>query len=443
MTEHPQFIATLETWGLSLGQFLEFVDSGDEITRDHVEPGTWDGITRDLKLLKRGKPVEYDDVARVALSIQQGLIPVGDLTAENIPPPDCLVESMLYADSLVAFVAGSKMGKTFTLLDMACLWSAGLPWLNFEPLRPLSILYIDGEMPAWSLAHRMKLVMNGRGFAPGTACNIVFSPLCGKKVTLSTMLEVVKRYGPGVMCQGTKPDIVILDNLSAFAPKEKDWYSSESDDRTMAIMCDICAEIRQAFGCAMILTHHATKGRQDTKEIIDMGGGSGVLARRVDGVLAIRDHISGKDEDGTDHRQRKVETTMRHFKGVSIPVVREHALYDIDSLAGIDISGFVDRHRAKNGSPAKAADLDKINTLDEVRAAFMGRSAASISSLADGIRGRREMRLQWLYRLVQDGVLQEAGEAKSVSGSTYKLYTMPPSQRKELDLGVGRDAQSL
>lgn len=425
-----EMITALANTGASIADWVEFLDLGEEILQKHVGPGEWDGKTKDLRDLKRVKTPDeiHADAALEALSTVA--VDADQATEDQFPKPELLVEDLLYADSVVTFVGPSKAGKTYCMLDAVNSWRSGADWLGLQATRPLSVLYIDGEMPMWSLIRRMNWIRALRQSPPGAQGRMWFCPLAGTGLDGSQVAPAVRRGFIKRLCGNTKPDLIVVDNLSALAPVDAGWYVSEGDDRTMEHICRMWAEVQRLANCAMLLVHHTTKGSQEHKTVMDMGSGSGVLGRRSSGQMAIRQVTTA---DGEEWR---LEIQPRHFAPKSITLDKRGALYHADTTLDRDIDNLANRQAAD--SPK----VDRIYTVKDVRVAYAGESLASLNTLANRLHGtRKAAKLDFLAGLVHDGILVEDGQREH-KGSVVKLYRLPPETQAEMDMG-GAEGQAL
>jgi len=139
--------------------------------------------------------------------------------------------------------------------------------------------------------------------------------------------ELVKN---GYAIKEIGPDLVIGDNLSAFHQIDAQWYKGENDDRTMEMTAEIWRQGVREFGAPVILVHHATKGNQTEKNVMEVGAGSGALARRTDGTIVIREIITpGAGNDDGPIRHWELSTKLRHwYPDVTIRISRNGPVFD-------------------------------------------------------------------------------------------------------------------
>lgn len=283
------------------------------------------------------------------------IVPLGTFDGLDLEPikPELVVKGMLYKDSLVTFVGQAKVGKTWIMLDMALAFANGIPWMGFEPEKPMTIAYLDGEMPVWALLERSQVIAKARGVSvKGTdQGGVFFYPFHDHqpKVTLTDIKNAAYTI------KEIRPDLVIVDNLSAFHDSDAAWFTSESDDKSMDIIATTWKDIRREFGCPMILVHHATKGTQHEKGIMDMGSGSGALGRRTDGQMVIREM---RDQDGESIRTYwQFAVKLRHFyPDKEFEIWRNGSVFDVRMFGSDDLFPIEDQ--AEDGQPPSTGHPD-------------------------------------------------------------------------------------
>lgn len=201
-----------------------------------------------------------------------------ELKAREWPPPGWVVPGIV-PDGLTVLAGKRKIGKSWLVGQMACAAAAGVPFLDAE-MGAGDVLYLALEDPLRRLAHRLP--------APPT-------PEAGERLTLQ---RVAPRLDQGLVDQLDKwrlgcgaPKLVIVDTLGLVRPPRNGGGSSDGGYE------DSYADIRQLkgwadeTGVAVIVIHHARKGRDDDTEDgdpLDLVLGSSGIVSAADTILVLQ-----------------------------------------------------------------------------------------------------------------------------------------------------------
>lgn len=227
-------------------------------------------------------------------------IGVTDLMGDtSLVEPPVLIEGLLHRGSMLLLGAGSKSFKSWSLIDLALGVSSGLSWWG-QQCYPSRVLYVDFELTSYFWRKRLMAVAEARNIPVPDDIRLLscrgFSP---EAVTLA--LEAEAKSHPF--------DLMILDPLYSFLAGRDENAAGDIG----AVMEELRA-ISLKTGCAIVISHHFSKGNQSGKQSIDRFSGSGVFARYPDSLLTMTPH--------SEQDCYVVEPVLRNFPGREPFVVR-------------------------------------------------------------------------------------------------------------------------
>jgi hypothetical protein len=163
----------------------------------------------------------------------------------------------------------SKMGKTWTLLDLALAVASGGYWLGKFKCEQGAVLYVNLELDGSTAARRAEWIATFRGIAEDDRLpaevheRFLTWNLRGKCYDLTIMLSAARKRlaeVPGGL------RLIVLDPI----------YKTYGG--------------RDECGAAIAFAAHFSKGNQAGKEAIDRISGSGVMARDPDAIVTFTPH---------------------------------------------------------------------------------------------------------------------------------------------------------
>ena len=182
----------------------------------------------------------------------------------------------------------SKMGKTWTLCDLALAVASGGKWLGKFKCEQGAVLYVNLELDGCTAGRRMEWIATFREVAvdgklpPQIHENLLTWNLRGKCYDLSIMLSAARqrvKEVPG----GLK--VIILDPIYK-------TYGGR-DENAAGDMASLMLELEQfadECGAAICFAAHFSKGNQAGKDAMDRISGSGVMARDPDAIVTFTQH---------------------------------------------------------------------------------------------------------------------------------------------------------
>ena len=200
--------------------------------------------------------------------------PLGDLTDLPDLAPE-LIEGLLREGHKMLLAAPSKAGKSFLLMELAVCIAEGRPWLG-RKVRQGRVLYVNLELDPVSCKHRFRDIYEAMG--GGTRQNdVLVLNLRGRSVPLDRLAPtLIRRY------KDRHLKAMIID------PIYKVITGDENAASDMALFCNLFDSIATECGCAMVYSHHFSKGAASKYgNAADRASGSGVFSRDPDAILAM------------------------------------------------------------------------------------------------------------------------------------------------------------
>jgi len=261
-------------------------------------------------------------------------------------PPDWLLRGILERDTFALIFGDPGSGKTFLALDWACRIATGTPWRG-KQVAQAPVFYVAGEgrhgfarrIHAWEQYHEIPL---------GTAPFYV-----GQAIALSDpdrLAELVAATDAKIRELGEPPALIVLDTLA-----RNFGGGDENATKDMSRFVTACDQIRQQYGCAVLVVHHAGHGDKTR------GRGASALKAALDAEYRVE-----KAEDG------KLLVTATKMKDAELPAPLAM------QLESVDLPGMTD----DQGIPVTSAAL---NVLDAETSALVAQVVAIKPS---GTRGR-------------------------------------------------------
>lgn len=200
--------------------------------------------------------------------------PLGDL--DDLPElaPE-LIGGLLREGHKMLIAAPSKAGKSFLLQELAVCIAEGRPWLGHE-VRRGRVLYVNLELDAVSCKHRFRDIYRAMG-GGSHGQDVLVLNLRGRSVPLDRLAPtLIRRY------KDRQLRAMIID------PIYKVITGDENAASDMALFCNLFDSIATECGCAIVYSHHFSKGAASKYgNAVDRASGSGVFARDPDAILSM------------------------------------------------------------------------------------------------------------------------------------------------------------
>jgi len=201
----------------------------------------------------------------------------GALLTDQIAKPSELIEGVLHSGTKAVLASGSKVGKTWILLDLAIAVATGTPFLKFKTEKK-KVLFINFEIRREFIADRLKIIQHQK--KQTDLSNLGIWNLRGQTTDFESLTESIIEHAS----QGNY-SLIILDPIyKAMVGKSENTASS------VGTLCNQIERIVEATGAAVIFAHHYAKGNAAKKNQIDRMSGSGVFARDADSIITLTEH---------------------------------------------------------------------------------------------------------------------------------------------------------
>ena len=199
------------------------------------------------------------------------------LLTDQIIKPSEIIEGVLHSGTKAVLASGSKVGKTWILLDLAIAVATGTPFLKFKTEKK-KVLFINFEIRREFIVDRLKIIQLKKNQMD--LSNLGIWNLRGQSADFELLTEcIIERAGQG------KYALIILDPIyKAMVGKSENTASS------VGALCNQIERIVEATGAAVIFAHHYAKGNAAKKSQIDRMSGSGVFARDADSIITLTEH---------------------------------------------------------------------------------------------------------------------------------------------------------
>lgn len=210
-----------------------------------------------------------------AFKVEPLHIPAGDI---RLRP--AVVDGLFRRGEVCNWIAAPKTGKTWMLYTMIAKIIKGQRWCGFKT-NPGRILLVDNELHPETGLHRLKRVMEQAGVEREELAEMVdVAWIRGQRGTLED-LEATVRSRP----RGTY-SLIALDAFYRFIGKGLD-ENSNADMTSVFNHLDAIADYSNA---AVLNVHHASKGLQTDKGVMDIGAGAGSIGRATDSHVVFLPH---------------------------------------------------------------------------------------------------------------------------------------------------------
>ena len=285
-----------------------------------------------------------------------------DMIESDAEEPPQVIQGLLHRGHVCILAAVAKGFKTWAMTDLAVSVNAGKEWLGF-PTTKGRVLVVDFELEEWGLRRRLDSVWSARQdvrtddgemidertIQPHEAdpSDIYYMTLRGYVESLdSVIVELTQRV------EKLKPDLVILDPIYRVMGDRK-----ENSAEDVASLLNLIQGFARRVGCAVLFTHHFSKGNKSETAVMDRMSGSGVWSRFADAMIILTEH---KDSIAGD--LFSVEFIQRHMKRPEDTVVSFR--YPLLSVVPKEDGHKPGEHK-KMGPELKYADEDILAPLRE------------------------------------------------------------------------------
>jgi len=221
----------------------------------------------------------------VVLAKEQRYFTALEMLSNFLEPKEVLIDGVLRRGEVMNVIAAPKTGKSWLMLQLAYAIITGGEWLGFQ-CRQGTVLIVDNELHAETLAERLRMVIKANGMSPDSPAllSLHFNPQRGRQQDLQQFAESLGEL------KRRHVDLVIVDALYRALPADVD----ENSNGQITKVYNMVDRYAQEVDAGIILVHHTSKGMQTGKSVTDLGAGAGAQSRASDTHMGIIPH----DEDG-------------------------------------------------------------------------------------------------------------------------------------------------
>ncbi|MCX5847727.1 MAG: AAA family ATPase [Deltaproteobacteria bacterium] len=217
---------------------------------------------------------------------------------ESEPPePDQIMKDTFDKGDKVAFIASSKLKKTFFLLMFLLCLAAGRPFLSWHIQKPRRILHVQFEIQDHHYHRRVKRMAKAMGIT-ATDLGDRFTILNARGLGIAGPEGIEKI---GLIAANINPEIISFDPLYKVAT------GAENAAEDLKGILNCFDELAKKTGAAILYVHHDPKGNSGDRDVRDRGAGSNVLGRDYDAAITLTPHATELDA-------AVVETLLRNYR---------------------------------------------------------------------------------------------------------------------------------
>ena len=213
------------------------------------------------------RPIDYADLARSGL--------------ERGP---AVIDGIQRQGSAGTLISSSKARKSWAVAALIAAVLEGTAWFGHKTTRG-RVLLVDGELTLATIKWRLNRVFQAMGIGQVPPDRLHICCLRGRTREMPKAMHWARTRGPGYFAS------IIVDPLSCFYPSDPETAPfDENSNADMRRLMDDAITFAEDTRAALTIVHHASKGSQFEKAVIDVGSGAGALVRAVDAHLVFRPH---------------------------------------------------------------------------------------------------------------------------------------------------------
>ena len=282
------------------------------------------------------KNVKFDRLVLPGLDIYSGM------ENDGCESPDEVIKGILRRRRKMLLSGPSKSAKSCLLMELAIALTEGTSWLGF-PCKKSNVLYINLELDRDTAFLRFKSMFRELGIKrkkytveDDFSDNLTLWNMRGYTRPIQALAEPI-----AFVCMEKEIDVVIID------PIYKVLCGDENNAGEIGRVCNTLDWIAREGNCAVIFSHHHSKGAKGNKKVLDRSSGSGVFGRDPDAIL---DLIQLEPSTAAQERMGGAQTTawrmeavLREFPSIDpincwfrfpIHILDTEGLLDESSVAG-------------------------------------------------------------------------------------------------------------
>ena len=282
------------------------------------------------------KNVKFDRLVLPGLDIYSGM------ENDGCESPDEVIQGILRRRRKMLLSGPSKSAKSCLLMELAIALTEGTSWLGF-PCKKSNVLYINLELDRDTAFQRFKSMFMELGIKRKEyndlnkfSDNLTLWNMRGYTYSIQAFAKPI-----AFVCMEKEIDVVIID------PIYKVLCGDENNAGEIGRACNALDWIAREGNCAVIFSHHHSKGAKGNKQVLDRSSGSGVFGRDPDAILdLIQLEPSAAAQErmgGAQTTAWRMEAVLREFPSIDpincwfrfpIHILDTEGLLDESSVAG-------------------------------------------------------------------------------------------------------------
>lgn len=325
--DREQKLLYLDTGLSSFEEWLDFIrdfDRANEATQEKEVSTTLPDALEDIPLPSDSDlppmPMQEDPIPEDSLEAKKlrhkGKF-LREFTGKNRPKePPVVIDGLLRHGGVMMLSGPSKLGKTFSLIELGLIMAHGDSWLGRKCTRS-KVAYLDFEINEESGECRIDDVRDRRNYFDDDAYsdNFYYINFFGDTLTPEELVE----YACDVYNNEFRFDVLVVDPI---------YYvlqGNENDANDVKHLVSHLRKICRQCNCSVVFSHHHSKGGKSGVSAADRASGSGVWARDADCIvdmveLEVSDTVkaalveSGKCTELDTVSGIQLEYVVRYFK---------------------------------------------------------------------------------------------------------------------------------
>ena len=239
-------------------------------------------------------PMDADEVERVVNDLNRSetlkreaktarITPIcfTDFQRDNptLKPP--LIEGLLRRGEVAGIHAKSKVGKSWLGYQISLSVASGYYLFGKFRCHRGRVLILDNELHAETLAYRLPKSARAMNLNDDDwQDHVDIISLRGRLTDILSLERTMAAIPRG------QYSLIVLDALYRMLPDG----ISENDNAAMAAVFNAIDRYAGTLDASIAFIHHATKGIQGDRDVVDVGSGAGSIARAPDSHIVLREH---------------------------------------------------------------------------------------------------------------------------------------------------------
>ncbi|SEM77596.1 AAA family ATPase [Nitrosomonas marina] len=170
---------------------------------------------KDFREATEEEQAAYKTLNQQRIGTKANCIGLSDFLTLELPPRELLIAPWLPKQSLSMLFAWRGMGKSWLALSIGYAVASGGQILGWTAPKRYHVLYIDGELPAYTLQQRLTLIANSFDTKPEENGFKLITPDLQLNGIMPNLSDLYGREQINSIAQDV--DLIILDNLSTLA----------------------------------------------------------------------------------------------------------------------------------------------------------------------------------------------------------------------------------